>query len=83
MENLLCTTKNLVWFRCNLFSVPTALEMRRGQVSKINLRDPQQTYLPQFNLAHLNCVAGRPYQVRLANGLSTLSRLGKWKWATV
>ena len=38
---------------------------------QVNLMDPQQTDLPQFDLAHLNCVAGGPYQVKLANGYIT------------
>ena len=68
MENPLCTTKNLVWARRNLFKIPSAAELRRGLVREVNLMDPQQTDLPQFDLAHLNCVAGGPYQVKLANG---------------
>ena len=61
MENPLCMTKNVVWARR-----PLLLNFRQ-----VNLMDPQQTDLPQFNLAHLNCIAGGPYQVRLANGYIT------------
>ena len=44
---------------------------------QVNLMDPQQTDLPQFNLAHLNCVAGRPYQVKLTNGYITSIQVRK------
>ena len=71
MENPLCTTKNVVWARRHIFNVPTAAELRRGRVRLVNLMDPQQTDLPQLDLAHLNCVAGGPYQVKLANGYIT------------
>ena len=71
MENPLCTTKTVVWVRWNLFANPTRAELQRGLIRQVNLMDPQQTDLPQFDLAHLNCVAGGPYQVKL----SPLSRL--------
>ena len=39
--------------------------------------DPQKINLPQFDLAHLNCVASRPYQVKLANGYITSIQVRK------
>ena len=71
MENPLCCTENVVWLRRNIFNVPTAAELRRGRVTQVNLLDHRQTDLPQFDLPHLNCVAGGPYQVRLANDYVT------------
>ena len=73
MENALCTTKTVIWIRRHLFSVPTAAELQRGRggLRLVNLMDQQQTNLPTFDLAHLNCVAGGPYQVKLANGYIT------------
>ena len=46
---------------------------------QVNLMDPQQTDLPQFDLAHLNCIAGGPYQVKLANGYITSIQVRKIK----
>ena len=77
MENPLCSTKNVVWLRRDIFSVPGVAELRRGRVRQVNLMDPQQTSLPQFDLAHLNCVAGGPYQVKLANGYITAIQVRK------
>ena len=77
MENPLCSTKNVVWLRRDIFSVPGVAELRRGWVRQVNLMDPQQTSLPQFDLAHLNCVAGGPYQVKLANGYITSIQVRK------
>ena len=77
MENPLCTTKNVVWARRHTFNVPTAAELQQGHVRQVNLMDPQQIDLPQFDLAHLNCVAGRPYQVKLANGYITSIQVRK------
>ena len=73
MENALCSTKTVVWVRPNLFAIPTRAELqrRRGGLRLVNLMDQQQTDLPSFDLAHLNCVAGGPYQVKLANGYIT------------
>ena len=73
MENALCSTKTVVWVRPNLFATPTAAELRRGRggLRLVNLMAPQDTDLPQFDLPHLNCVAGGPYQVKLANGYVT------------
>ena len=77
MENPLCTTKNVVWTRRHLFNVPTQVELRGGRSRLVNLMDPQQTDLPQFDLAHLNCVTGGPYQVKLANGYVTSIQVRK------
>ena len=71
MENPLCTTKTVVWVRRNIYAIPTRAELQRGLVRQVNLRLPPQTNLPQFDLAHLNCVTGGPYQVKLANGYVT------------
>ena len=73
MENSLCSTKTVVWVRPNLFATPMAAELRCrwAGLRLVNLMDPQETDLPQFDLPHLNCVAGRPYQVKLANGYVT------------
>ena len=76
-ENPLCTTKNVAYSRQNLFNVPTQRELQRGRWRLVNLRDPQQTDLPQFDLAHLNCVTGGPYQVKLANGYVTSIQVRK------
>ena len=73
----MCSTKNVVWLRRDIFSVPGVAELRRGRVRQVNLMDPQQTSLPQFDLAHLNCVAGGPYQVKLANGYITSIQVRK------
>ena len=79
MENPLCTTKTVVWIRRNLFAIPTQAELqrRRGGLRLVNLRDPQQTNLPQFDRAHLNCVTGGPYQVKLANSYVTSIQVRK------
>ena len=77
MENPLCTTKNVVWTRRHIFNVPTAAELQQGHVRQVNLMDPQQIDLPQFDLTHQNCVAGRPYQVKLANGYITSIQVRK------
>ena len=80
MENPLCCTKNVVWVRRNIFATPKAAELRRGRVRQVNLMDPQQTDLPGFDLPTLNCVAGGPYQVKLANGYVTSIQVRKlWK----
>ena len=77
MGNPLCCTKNLVWVRRNLFANPTAAELRRGRVRQVNLMAPLETDLPQFDLPTLNCVAGGPYQVKLANGYVTSIQVRK------
>ena len=71
MENPLCSTKGVYWRRGNLFKTPSQAERRQRNIREVNLLDPQATLLPQFDLAHLNCVVGGPYQVRLANGYIT------------
>ena len=77
MENPLCTTKNVVWARRHIFNVPTAAELQQGHVRQVNLKYTQKINLPQFDLAHLNCVASRPYQVKLANGYITSIQVRK------
>ena len=66
-ENPLCSTKTLgpnglIWRRPNIFKNPSAAQLRTF-VRQVNLMDPQQTLLPQFDRAHMNCIAGGPYQV--------------------
>ena len=56
-ENPLCTLNGLQ-FRRQIFARPTAAELRGGQVRRVNLLDPQQTLLPQFDVAHLNIITG-------------------------
>ena len=41
-----------------IFERPTAVEIRRGIVRRVNLLDPQQTFLPQFDVPHLNNITG-------------------------
>ena len=73
MENPLCTTKQIVWRRPDLFHVPTQNEIRQGVtgVTEVNIRDPVQTGLPQFDRSHLHVVTLGPYQVDLARGYIT------------
>ena len=42
-----------------------------GTVTMVNVADPQQTGLPQFDTATLHVITGGPYQVRLADGYLT------------
>ena len=57
--NPLCTL-NALQFRRNIFARPTVGELRGpGPLVRIvNLLDPQQTLLPQFDMAHLNNILG-------------------------
>ena len=55
--NPLCTLNGLQ-FRRNVFARPTVGERQGGLVRSVNLLDPQQTLLPQFELAHLNNILG-------------------------
>ena len=66
-----------MWCGLGGIYVPTAAELQQGHVRQVNLMDPQKINLPQFDLAHLNCVAGRPYQVKLANGYITSIQVRK------
>ena len=56
-QNPLCTLNGLQ-FRRQIFDRPTAVELRRGVVRRVNLLDPQQTFLPQFDVPHLNNITG-------------------------
>ena len=57
--------------RRNIFAKPTAAELRNGSVTRVNVADPLQTGLPQFDTATLHVITGGPYQVRLADGYLT------------
>ena len=70
-QNPLCNTKTIIWDRPNLWALPTQAELARGLVRPVNITDPNQTFLPQFDLAHLNVICGGPYQVRLSKAYIT------------
>ena len=40
-------------------------------IRRVNLLDPQQTQLPQFDTAHLHIITGGPYQTSLTNSYVT------------
>ena len=69
-RNPLCTLNGLQ-FRRPVFARPTVAEIRRGIIRTVNLLDPQQTHLPQFDVAHLNNILGGPYQGTLADAYTT------------
>ena len=71
VENPLCSLKGLQWVRNNLYRTPSARELAGGNVVQVNILDPNATQLPQFDRAHLNMIAGGPYQVNLAKGYLT------------
>ena len=46
MDNM----NNVGWNRQNIFKKPSAAEINSGNVWKVNLCDPGETILPQFDL---------------------------------
>ena len=56
-RNPLCCLNGLR-FRRQIFARPTVAELGGGLLRRVNLLDPQQTLLPQFDMAHLNNILG-------------------------
>ena len=61
----------LVWQRPDLYKVPTQNELNAGMIWWVNLLDPQETQLPQFDMGHLHVITGGPYQTSLTNSYVT------------
>lgn len=70
-ENVLCTTKGLVFNRRDIFANVTNPELRNGTVRLVNLLDQRQTECPILTVEQLMGITLGPFSVDRAHGYMT------------